>query len=137
MKGKSLVAIAVILTLAALIFAACNKQNPDGTGLYVYVTDGNGNTVLDANGQPKTEEWKTSVVYATNADGETYTNSSGEKVTVKQTRPVVTVYVEESYAVLDSNGETKLVPKTTTIVEEVTDKIIVEAAVCRKAWGWM
>ncbi len=122
MKGKSLVAIAVILTLAALIFAACNKQNPDGTGLYVYVTDGNGNTVLDANGQPKTEEWKTSVVYATNADGETYTNSSGEKVTVKQTRPVVTVYVEESYAVLDSNGETKLVPKTTTIVEEVTDK---------------
>lgn len=121
MKGKSLIAIAILVMAATLIFAACNKQNPD-TGLHVYVTDKDGNTVLDANGQPKTEEWKTSIVYATNENGETYTNANGEKVTVKQTRPVLTSIIEESIPSQNADGEVVWVPKTTVIYEEVTDK---------------
>ncbi len=120
MKGKSLIIIAVLLTAATLIFTACNKQNED-TGLHVYVTDKDGNTVLDANGQPKTEEWKTSVVYATNAEGETYTNANGEKVTVKQTRPVLTSIIEMSDRTKDANGEIIWVPRTTVIYQDVTD----------------
>lgn len=120
MKGKSLIIIAVLLTAATLIFTACNKQN-EGTGLHVFVTDTDGNTVLDANGQPKTEEWKTSIVYATNEDGETYTNANGEKVTVKQTRPVLTSIIEMSERTVNSNGELVWVPKTTVIYNDVTD----------------
>lgn len=120
MKGKSLIIIAVLLTAATLIFTACNKKN-EGTGLHVYVTDSNGNTVLDANGQPKTEEWKTSIVYATNAEGETYTNANGEKVTVKQTRPVLTSIVEMSERTKNADGEMVWVPKTTVIYNDVTD----------------
>ena len=91
MKGKSLIILAVLITAATLLFAGCNKQNPEtetkGSGLHVFVTDENGQTGLDENGEPLTEEWITSVVYATNENGETYTNANGEKVTFKQTRP--------------------------------------------------
>ena len=96
MKKKSLIIVAVIIVAATLLFAACNKQNDGHTWLNVYVTDENGNTVLDANGEPLTEEWITDIVYATDENGETYTNANGEKVTVKQTRPVITKVVEES-----------------------------------------
>lgn len=104
MKGKSLILAAVLLAGAALLFTACNKQN-NGTGLYVFVTDENGITVVDKEGNPVTEEWKTSVVYATDENGETYTNANGEKVTVKQTRPVLTSIVERTRFAFDEDGK--------------------------------
>ncbi len=127
MKGKSLIILAVLITAATLLFAACNKQT--GTGLHVYVTDEHGNTVLDENGQPLTEEWITSVVYATDENGETYTNANGEKVTVKQTRPVITQIVEVSEFKLDENGKPMKdengnyikVPATKVVIKDVTD----------------
>lgn len=130
MKKKSLIIVAVIIVAATLLFAACNKQNDGHTGLHVYVTDENGNTVLDANGEPLTEEWITDIVYATDENGETYTNANGEKVTVKQTRPVITKVVEESAfktdengkPVKDENGNYIMVPATKVVTEEVTDK---------------
>lgn len=125
MKGKSLIILAVLITAATLLFAACNKQNPEtetkGSGLHVFVTDENGQTVLDENGEPLTEEWITSVVYATNENGETYTNANGEKVTVKQTRPAYTQIIEIYEYVTDENGQPTKVPKTTTIYKDVTD----------------
>ena len=128
MKGKSLIILAVLITAATLLFAACNKQT--GTGLHVYVTDEHGNTVLDANGQPKTEEWITSIVYATDENGETYTNANGEKVTVKQTRPAFTQIIEVSdfkvdengKPVTDKNGDYIKVPATQIVIKDVTDK---------------
>ncbi len=129
MKGKSIFIVAAIITAATLLFAACNKQNDGHTGLHVFVTDENGNTVLDANGEPKTEEWITEIVYATDENGETYTNANGEKVTVKQTRPVFTVLREETQfkvengkPVTDANGDYVYEPVTQVVYKEVTDK---------------
>lgn len=130
MKGKSLILIAVALLAAALLFTACNKQNDGHTGLYVFVTDENGNVKYDENGEPLTEEWITDVIYATNADGETYTNSSGEKVTVKQTRPAYTSVVYRTRPVTDENGVWQTnkdgsyvtVPMTMRVTEFATDK---------------
>lgn len=126
MKGKSLTILAMCIIAATLLFAACNKENPEettaaGSGLYVFVTDENGHTVLGSDGQPLTEEWITSVVYATNENGQVVTNMNGEKITVKQTRPSYTeVTVMYEYA-KDENGNTIKVPKTTTIYKDVTD----------------
>ncbi|MBQ5824023.1 MAG: hypothetical protein IIW48_04375 [Clostridia bacterium] len=129
MKGKSIFIVAAIIAAATLLFAACNKQNDGHTGLHVFVTDENGNTVLDKNGEPKTEEWITEIVYATDENGETYTNINGEKVTVKQTRPAYTVVYEETEfkvengkPVTDVNGDYVYVPVTQVIYEDVTDK---------------
>lgn len=129
MKGKSLILAAVLLAGAALLFTACNKQNT-GTGEYVFVTDKNGVTVVDKDGNPVTEEWKTSVIYATDANGETYTDSNGEKVTVKQTVPVVTQVIDHTIFVFDDEGnaltkadgsyETEV--QTVTRVQNVTNK---------------
>ena len=80
MKGKALIPVAILLVAAALLFTACNNKNDGGTGINVFVTDSNGCTILDKNGQPLTEEWVTSIVYATDENGETYTNANGEKV---------------------------------------------------------
>lgn len=129
MKAKSILIIATVVTVATLLFAACNKQN-DSTGLHVYVTDEHGNTVLDENGAPKTEEWKTDVVYATDENGETYTNANGDKVTVKQTRPSVTQIIEVTNFSLDENGKPVkgadgkyiYAPATKVVNVEVTDK---------------
>ncbi len=129
MKGKSIFIVAAIIVAATLLFAACNKQNDGHTGLHVFVTDENGNTVLDENGEPKTEEWITEIVYATDENGETYTNANGEKVTVKQTRPAFTVVYEETQfkiengrPVTDVNGDYVYVPVTKVVYKEVTDK---------------
>ncbi|MBQ3603278.1 MAG: hypothetical protein IJA02_05540 [Clostridia bacterium] len=103
MKGKSLILAAVVLAGAALLFTACNKQN-GGTGQYVFVTDLNGVTVVDKDGNPVTEEWKTDRVYATDANGETYTNANGDKVTVQQTMPVVTQVIDRTRFVFDDKG---------------------------------
>lgn len=129
MKAKSIFIIATALTVATLLFAACNKQNTD-TGLHVFVTDEHGNTVLDANGVPKTEEWKTSIVYATDENGETYTNANGDKVTVKQTRPSVTQIIEvtdfsvgeDGKPVKGEDGKYIYAPVTKVVNVEVTDK---------------
>lgn len=130
MKGKTLIAAAVLLVAAALLFTACNKQNDGKTGINVFVTDENGCTVLGPDGEPLTEEWITSVVYATDENGETYTNANGEKVTVKQTRPVVTSVVYHTYPlrdengelVTDKNGETTMVNQTVVFTQAVTNK---------------
>lgn len=129
MKAKSILIIATAVTLATLLFAACNKQN-EHTGLHVFVTDEHGNTVLDANGVPKTEEWKTSIVYATDENGETYTNANGEKVTVKQTRPSITQIIDVTNFSIDENGKPVkgedgkyiYTPVTKIVNVEVTDK---------------
>lgn len=129
MKAKSILIIATAVTLATLLFAACNKQN-EHTGLHVFVTDEHGNTVLDANGVPKTEEWKTSIVYATDENGETYTNANGDKVTVKQTRPSITQIIEvtdfsvgeDGKPVKGADGKYIYAPVTKVVNVEVTDK---------------
>ncbi len=129
MKKKSILIVAAAIIAVTLLFAACNKQ--DGhTGLHVYVTDKDGNTVLDENGEPLTEEWITEIVYATDENGETYTNANGDKVTVKQTRPAITQIIEvtdfsigeDGKPAKDENGNYIYVPKTTVIYKEVTDK---------------
>ncbi len=119
MKGKKLIFIAAALMMAAILFTACNKQN-SGTGLSVYVTDSNGNTVLDKDGNPMTEEWVTEVLYATDADGQTYTNYNGEKVTVEQTRPVLTSVVVHTRPVTDANGETLTNKDGSVVTEPIT-----------------
>lgn len=129
MKARSILIIAAVITTATLLFAACNKQNGN-TGLHVFVTDEHGNTVLDENGVPKTEEWITEIVYATDENGETYTNANGEKVTVKQTRPAYHQVVEvtefkvgeDGKPVTNANGEYEYVPATKVVYKEVTDK---------------
>ncbi len=130
MKGKALIPLAILLAAAALIFTACNKQNDGKTGIPVFVTDENGCTILDKNGEPLTQEWITSVVYATDENGETYTNANGEKVTVKQTPPTYTKVVYHTYPlrdengelVTDKNGQTTMVNHTVRVTEVVTDK---------------
>ncbi len=129
MKGKSLIFVALLLAGSALIFTACNKKN-DSTGQFVFVTDENGATVVDKDGVPLTEEWKTQVVYATDENGETYTNAKGEKVTVKQTRPVLTsvvertqfVFDEEGNAVTNKDGSYAYEAQTVTVTQNVTNK---------------
>jgi|GEM_PF-161894 len=129
MKAKSILIIATVITVATLLFAACNKQN-SGTGLHVFVTDEHGNTVLDENGVPKTEEWKTDIVYATDENGETYTNANGDKVTVKQTRPSITQVIEitefsiaeDGKPAKDADGNFIYTPATQVVNVEVTDK---------------
>ncbi len=135
MKGKSLIILAVFVTAVTLLFAACNKQNPDDLtqlnpeGLHVFVTDENGETIVDASGNALTEVWNPPVVYATDENGETYTNANGEKVTVKQTRPgynqiiEVTEFLvgEDGKPVKDESGNYIKVPKTTAYYKDVTD----------------
>lgn len=103
MKKSAIIVLSLLVLVAAFVFAACNKQN-NGSGKFVFVTDENGQTVLDKNGEPLTEEWITEVIYATDENGETYTNANGEKVTVKQTAPVLTSIQTFSRYVADENG---------------------------------
>lgn len=132
MKGKSLVLIAAAVVTAAVAFTACNKQNDESTGLNVFVTDANGVIVTDKDGQPLTEEWKTSVVYATDENGETYTNINGDAVTVKQTRPALTsiiyhtrpVYDDEGNKVTDKNGEVVTVNHTIAYTKPVFKPVV-------------
>lgn len=131
--GKIIVFIGLLFAVLAVLFAACRK-NDGHTGLYVYVTDADGNIATNADGEPKTEEWITSVEYATDENGKTYTNANGDKVTVKQTRPVFTKTVDVTGFSKDENGnivtrqltrkETRAVTNAdgSAVTQAVTDK---------------
>ncbi len=119
--GRIIVLIGLLLAVLAVLFAACRK-NDGHTGLFVYVTDADGNIATGADGEPKTEEWITSVEYATDENGKTYTNANGEKVTVKQTRPVFTKVVDVTGFSRDENGSVVTRVLTRTQTRDVTDK---------------
>ncbi|HBL41315.1 MAG TPA: hypothetical protein DDY98_07040 [Ruminococcaceae bacterium] len=102
--GKLILFIGVLMVLLTVIFTAC-KKNDGHTGLFVYVTDTNGDIATDENGEALTEEWITSVEYATDENGKTYTNANGEKVTVKQTRPTYTKTIDVTAVARDKDGK--------------------------------
>lgn len=73
--SKKLIAILAVATiLFVCTFAACNNNADSDDSLYV--TDENGEKILDEDGR--------FVVYETNADGEIVTDKSGENVTEAQ-----------------------------------------------------
>lgn len=74
--SKKIIAILAICTiLFVCVFAACDNNTNDKKDS-LYVTDKNGEKVLDEDGR--------FLVYETNADGEIVTDSSGESVTEAQ-----------------------------------------------------
>lgn len=88
--SKKIIAILTIATLLFVgVFAACDKNGSDSDDT-LYVTDENGERVLDENGR--------FVVYETNAEGEIVTDKSGEDVTdVQIFEPVLEDGVLEDY----------------------------------------
>ncbi len=102
--GKIIFLVGILMVILTVVFTAC-KKNDGHTGLFVYVTDANGDIVTDASGKAVTEEWITSVEYATDENGKTYTNANGEKVTVKQTRPTYTKIIDVTGVARDENGK--------------------------------
>ena len=102
--GKIIVLVGFLFVVLAVLFAA-NRKNDGHTGLFLYVTDPDGNIATDAEGDPMTEEWITSVEYATDENGKTYTNANGEKVTVKQTRPTLTKVLQVTGYLRDESGQ--------------------------------
>lgn len=130
MKKNSVFAAVILITAAMLLFSACNKKNDGKTGLHIFVTDENGQTVLGKDGEPLTEEWITKVEYATDNEGKTYTDANGDAVTVKQTRPSITKVIIESMVsrdedgkpVTDKDGSYVFVPRTEAVTQTVTDK---------------
>ena len=89
MSKKIIAILAVATILFVCLFAACDN-NTDDTKDSLYVTDENGERVLDENGR--------FVVYETNAEGEIVTDKSGENVTEAQMfEPVMENGVLEDY----------------------------------------
>ncbi len=94
MSKKIIVALAVVTILFTGIFAACKKEEKEeiyaGADEYNFVTDENGQRVLDEQGR--------FVVYATDANGEMVTDGSGENVTgVEQFEPILDGELFEDY----------------------------------------
>lgn len=90
MSKKIIAILAVATILFVCTFAACDKIGTDDSNDSLYVTDENGEKVLDENGR--------FVVYETNAEGEIVTDKSGENVTEAQIfEPVLENGVLEDY----------------------------------------
>ncbi len=102
--GKTVALVGLLLVALAVLFAACRKNDPH-TGLFVYVTEPDGNIATNESGEPITEEWITHIEYATNDEGKTYTNANGDKVTVKQTRPALTRVLQVTGVLQDEDGK--------------------------------
>ena len=102
--GKTVALVGLLLVAFAVLFAACRKNDPH-TGLFIYVTEPDGNIATNESGEPITEEWITHIEYATNDEGKTYTNANGDKVTVKQTRPALTRVLQVTGVLQDKDGK--------------------------------
>ena len=59
-------------TLAETEPDSTEKSETTSSGLYVFITEEDGQTTLDDDGQPLTEEWHTFKVYATDENGEEF-----------------------------------------------------------------
>ncbi len=97
MSKKLIAAMLALTAVFVCIFAACNKDKEEkekrpyiDNDEYEFVTDENGNRVLDENGEY--------VIYATDEDGKRVTNENGENVTVlQQFKPIQDGNVFEEY----------------------------------------
>lgn len=121
---KAVIGIIVVFLAVIFIFAACKKK--DGIA---YVTDENGVTLLDANGEPITVVIETSVVNITDGNGNPVTNANGEQETSIYYKPqqvVVPVTDINRQPVTGVNGEVLTTQiwfpsnPTTTAIETVT-----------------
>lgn len=106
MKNKRItVAIVAVFLIITVAFAACKKKDVDGAA---YVTDEHGVQLTDVNGEPITIVPETSVVTLTDGNGNVVTNAKGEPETSIYYKPqqvVVPVTNINHEAVTGENGE--------------------------------
>lgn len=116
MNTKKLIAIILSLVTVLVLTAACGKNDEetttgvtekftdaDGNELIVsveYVTDENGNNILDENLEPKTTQYY--YVEVTDENGEAITDKNNEKVTIEYNTGAVEVTLPEGKPVQEN-----------------------------------